>query len=144
MADIDSLSVLICTCNRAALLEETLDALRAASAPERCRIEIIVVDNNSTDETAAVVRRAASASSRPILYAVEARQGKSHALNRGLRLARGDIVALTDDDVLPAEDWLVRIVAQFRATDIVFAFGKVLPRWGALPPPELLVARAHS
>ena len=31
-------------------------------------------------------------------------------LNRGLSEARGDIVALTDDDVVPARDWLPLIV----------------------------------
>jgi glucosyl-dolichyl phosphate glucuronosyltransferase len=144
MPRIDSLTVLICTCNRAALLEQTLGALAAARTPRDCAVDIVVVDNNSTDHTEAIVRRAAISSPWPIRYASEARQGKSFALNHGLTIARGDVLALTDDDVLPAEDWLVRIVDQFRAGDYVFVFGKVLPRWGAPPPPELLIARAHG
>lgn len=144
MRTIDSLSVLICTYNRSRLLEETLAALRSARTPQNCTVEVIVVDNNSSDETVEVVRRASAGSPWPIRYAMERRQGKSYALNRGLSIARGDVLALTDDDVLPAQDWLVRIVEQFRADDLVFVFGKVLPHWEVPPPPEILTTRARD
>jgi glycosyltransferase involved in cell wall biosynthesis len=144
MGEIASLSVLICTYNRARLLEETLAALAAAAQPEGCTVEIVIVDNNSSDDTAAVVRRAAGRSRWPIQYALETAQGKSYALNRGLSVAHGEVLALTDDDVLPAEDWLVRIVEQFRAAGVVFVFGKVLPRWEVPPPPELLTTPARD
>jgi glucosyl-dolichyl phosphate glucuronosyltransferase len=144
MPAIDSLTVLICTFNRARLLDKTLSALAAARAPERCDIDIVVVDNNSSDETAAVVQRAALRGPWAVHYAMERRQGKSYALNRGLAMARGDVVTLTDDDVLPADDWLVRIAERFRTRDIVFVFGKVLPRWEVPPPPEMLSTRARD
>lgn len=139
-----SLSVIICTYNRAELLRETLAALRACAAPADCDVEIVVIDNNSTDHTAAVVRQAAEQSGLPIRYDIESRQGKSYALNRALLVTRSDVLALTDDDVLPATDWLVRIVEAFRREPLVFVFGKVLPRWAALPPPELLPRRARD
>jgi glycosyltransferase involved in cell wall biosynthesis len=139
-----SVSVLICTYNRAALLAETLAALNVAQAPDDCVVEIVVVDNNSSDDTRAVVEQAASQSRWPIRYALESQQGKSYALNRGLALASGDILALTDDDVIPDEQWLVRIVGQFRTRDVVFVFGKVLPRWEIAPPPEMLTTSARD
>src|SRR5207248_4804486 len=105
---------------------------------------ILVVDNNSTDNTPAVVSESAGRGPMPIAYVRETSQGKSFALNRGLAHARGDVIALTDDDVLPARDWLVRIVDAFRQHDVSFVFGKVLPFWGALPPPELLTERAQA
>jgi glycosyltransferase involved in cell wall biosynthesis len=145
MRDIDSISVLICTYNRAELLEQTLEALARAHTPARCAVEIVVVDNNSTDETAAVVRRAAMAAPWPVQYVREQQQGKSFALNTGLSVAQGDVIALTDDDVIPSADWLVRILSNFRAADgVVFVFGKVLPRWAVSPPPELLTVRARD
>src|SRR5690606_6778205 len=104
----------------------------------------VVVDNNSTDATLDVVRRAAAAGPRPVRYTREAAQGKSFALNHGLALARGDVLALTDDDVRPADDWLVRIVDAFRSREIQFVFGKVLPRWEVPPPPELLTIAARD
>jgi cellulose synthase/poly-beta-1,6-N-acetylglucosamine synthase-like glycosyltransferase len=144
MPIVDALSVLICTYNRAPLLRQTLAAVSSAHAPEDCAVEIVVIDNNSSDETATVVERAAQASRWPVRYASERRQGKSYALNHGLGLARGDVIALTDDDVLPADDWLERIVDDFRAEDVVFVCGKVVPRWEIAPPPELLTGRAHA
>jgi glycosyltransferase involved in cell wall biosynthesis len=136
-------TVLICTYNRAKLLAETLAAMQRLKLPSDCAVEIVVVDNNSTDETKEIAE-GASQGPIPILYLREPRQGKSFALNTGLSHARGDLLALTDDDVLPAEDWLYRIVGDFRERDVTFVFGKVLPRWAQLPPPELLVPAAQS
>jgi glycosyltransferase involved in cell wall biosynthesis len=142
--NVASVSVLICTFNRARLLRETLAALQALPAPSDYCAEILIVDNNSTDNTAAVVAEAARGARIPIGYLREARQGKSFALNTGLAHARGDILALTDDDVLPGAEWLNRIVASFRTRDVTFVFGKVLPLWGHLPPPELLTPPAQD
>jgi glucosyl-dolichyl phosphate glucuronosyltransferase len=139
-----SATVLVCTYNRATLLRETLAAFTALTPPEHCDVEIIVVDNNSTDTTARVVADAASRSPYRIVSLHEQRQGKSFALNRGLEAAQGDIIALTDDDVWPERDWLHRIVERFRERAVTFVFGKVLPRWGALPPPELLTPPAQD
>lgn len=139
-----SLSVLICTYNRARLLEQTLHALQRSTPPDHCAVEIIVVDNNSSDDTRDVISRATAAGPFPLRYLIERQQGKGFALNSGLAIAQGDIVALTDDDVLPARDWLIRLLANFRSSDVVFVFGKVLPRWEVPPPPELLTVRARD
>jgi len=141
---VKTVSVLICTYNRARLLREALIALQAQHEPPDCEVEIIIVDNNSTDNTAAVVAEAAAAGPYRIVSLKETAQGKSFALNTGLARATGDVLALTDDDVLPATDWLARIVEQFRTRDVVFVFGKVLPRWGRTPPPELLMPEAQG
>ena len=141
---VDRATVLICTYNRAARLRETLAAVQAMTPSSDCRVDIVVVDNNSSDDTPRVVERAARQSSFPVTYLREERQGKSFALNLGLAHAAGDVVALTDDDVVPAPDWLNRIVSAFRELDVTFVCGKVLPRWEGLPPPELLTPRAQG
>ena len=141
---IDRASVLICTFNRARQLRETLSALQSMVPPADCAVEILVVDNNSTDNTTAVIGESATNGAYPVVSLRETRQGKSFALNRGLAHAQGDIIALTDDDVLPAPDWLHRIVEAFRPREVSFVFGKVLPLWGAVPPPELLTSPAQA
>ncbi|HXH07329.1 MAG TPA: glycosyltransferase [Vicinamibacterales bacterium] len=139
-----AISVVICTYNRARLLEQTLTALSAARLPApSARVDVIVVDNNSTDDTRAVVRGAAARAPFPIRYDFEPRQGKSFALNRALALAGGDVVALTDDDVVPAPDWIARLAEDFLG-GWTFVFGKVLPIWEVPPPPELLTLRARD
>jgi glycosyltransferase involved in cell wall biosynthesis len=144
MSTVDSLSVLVCTYNRSRLLEGTLEALAAARPPVACAVDIVVVDNNSDDDTAEVVRRAQARGPWPVRYVFERAQGKSFALNTGLRSAAGEVLALTDDDVIPSCDWLVKIAEAFRTGELVFAFGKVLPRWAVAPPPELVTPRARD
>ena len=141
---VSSVSVIVCTYNRAHQLRETLRAMCELERPADCDVEIVVVDNNSTDNTPAVVAEAARRTAIGIVYLHERRQGKSFALNSALAHARGDVLALTDDDVLPARNWLTRIVEDFRRHDVTFVFGKVLPRWGVMPPPELLSRRAQD
>jgi glycosyltransferase involved in cell wall biosynthesis len=141
---VSSATILICTYNRADLLRETLAALQRMTLPDDCACEIILVDNNSTDSTPDVVADAARNGPLPIVYLKETRQGKSFALNTGLAQCTSDIVALTDDDVLPEAAWLARIVAVFRERPVTFVFGKVLPRWSCMPPPELLTPPAQA
>ena len=141
---ISSITILICTYNRAPLLRETLTAMQEMTEPDGCAVDIIVVDNNSTDNTAAVVTAASRHARFPIVLLQERRQGKSFALNTGLAFASGDVLALTDDDVLPSVDWLVRMADDFRNEDVTFVFGKVLPRWSTTPPPELLTGPAQA
>ncbi|RPJ77007.1 MAG: glycosyltransferase, partial [Acidobacteria bacterium] len=139
-----SISVLICTYNRAERLEETLAAFGSVRIPDGSRVEMVVVDNHSTDATAAVLARHARRLPFPMITAVETRQGKSFALNTGLALATGEIVALTDDDVVPDAAWLEGIARAFRRPGLTFAFGKVLPRWEQPPPPRLLTREAQA
>lgn len=100
------LSVIICTYNRADLLEIVLDSLsRQRLAPELW--EAIVVDNNSRDRTPHV---AADYSTRisNLRYVTESAQGLSHARNRGLAVARGEFVGYIDDDCKLPDGWLAR------------------------------------
>ena len=97
-------SVVIATYNRAADLRSTLASL-AGLHPDGAW-EVIVVDNNSTDDTRRAVEEAARAFPVECRYLVERQQGRSPALNAGIRAARGEIVVTTDDDVRVPADWL--------------------------------------
>ncbi len=90
-------SIVIATYNRAADLRQTLRNL-AALTPDG-PWEVIVVNNNSSDETRAVVDEASRSFPVELRYLFERQQGRSPALNAGIRAARGDIIATTDDDV---------------------------------------------
>jgi len=99
-----SLSVVICTYNRAHLLRRALDSLRQQTLPFSA-FEVIVVDNNSSDDTAAVSAECAGELPN-LLYARETRQGLSHARNCGWRAAVGDYVGYMDDDCRAPRGWL--------------------------------------
>lgn len=128
-------SVVVCTYNRCASLAETLEAIGAQQVPEGCRWEFIVVDNNSRDETRATVE--AFAAARPKLnlrYCFEPKQGLSHARNHGIGAAQGEFIVFTDDDVLPAPDWLATLVQGMRERECDAAGGFIAPLWQAEPP----------
>src|SRR5881398_2186848 len=102
-------SVIIATRNRAGLLRDTLAALRRQQWP-RERFEILVADNASADNTTAVVEAAAAAADSPVVrYLYVTEPGKTHAVNTALATARGDLLAFTDDDVLPEPTWIARL-----------------------------------
>jgi glycosyltransferase involved in cell wall biosynthesis len=135
-----SLSVVLCTYNRADLLEPALEALLAQTGTGE--YEIIVVDNNSTDATASVVRAIAARAGGRLISAFEPQQGLSQARNRGIAHARAPIVAFTDDDVRVAPDWVQRFVRAFDTNPAVdYIGGRVLPRW--LQPPPHWLTTAH-
>lgn len=125
-------SVVIATHNRAQDLEKTLASL-AALQPDG-PWEVIVVDNNSTDDTRRVVDSAAAVFPVPVKYVFESRQGRSPALNAGIRIARGEIVATTDDDVRVPAGWLNAASAALERLQCEYVGGRVLPIWGAEPP----------
>ncbi|HVL68579.1 MAG TPA: glycosyltransferase [Vicinamibacterales bacterium] len=125
-------SVVIATYNRAADLRETLRSL-AGLTPDG-PWEVIVVDNNSTDATRAVVEEAAAAFPAPLRYVFEAKQGRSPALNAGIRASAGEIVATTDDDVRVPGDWLNAAARGLDALGCDYVGGRVLPIWGAPRP----------
>jgi len=133
------LSVVLATWNRAHLLVDTLGALAAQEVPRGLPWELVVVDNNSTDATAQVVDEFAAAAAMPVRRVFEPEQGLSSARNRGVREARGVIVAFCDDDVLPASDWVAAIPAAMDRWNADGVGGRILPRFeGPAPPPAWL------
>jgi glycosyltransferase involved in cell wall biosynthesis len=123
------ISVVIPTFNRSALLRQALQSLLGQDAAG-CRVEIIVVDNNSTDDTRDVVASLAGSDGTRMVYLKEDRQGNSFAKNTGIERANAPIVAFTDDDVRVANDWIRTIMDTFDANPgTTFIGGKVLPAW---------------
>jgi len=100
------LTVLFATFNGASTLPRMLDALENLEAPPG-GLKIVAVDNASTDASAALIK--AREARLPITLVSESRRGKNAALNTGLGSVEGELVVLTDDDVIPRPDWLVSI-----------------------------------
>lgn len=102
-------TIAVGTYNRARWLREALKFLTHQEYPLD-RHEVIVVDNNSTDDTPSVVKEFAS-SPNPPKYFFEPKPGSSHARNRIIAEARGEIIAFVDDDVMGRTDWLRLLIA---------------------------------
>jgi glycosyltransferase involved in cell wall biosynthesis len=126
------LTVLLATRNREHILRNVLESFCDLQAPSS-GWKLIVVDNGSTDKTAQVI--ASFADRLPLHSVLEKRLGKNCALNTGLEFAEGDLIVLTDDDVFPRADWLVRLrEASDRVPEYSIFGGVVLPRWEVPPP----------
>ena len=104
-----SISVVICTHNRATDLQRTLETLGLCDMPSGWKVEVIVVDNASTDQTARMVQTA-TLKNATLRYLYEPKKGLSNARNAGLASARSEFILFTDDDVLVAEDWIEQMV----------------------------------
>lgn len=128
-------SVVIATYNRADELRDTLASL--AGIRTTAAWETIVVDNNSTDATRSVVTEAARTFPVSLRYVFEKEQGRSPALNAGVRLASGSVIVTTDDDVRVEPDWLDRCGEALARLNCEYVGGRVLPIWGA-PRPDWL------
>ncbi len=106
-------SVLVPAHNESKVIEATVRALCAFDYPED-RFEVIVVNDRSSDDTGVILDRLRLEFSvlKPLHVPMEETgRGKSSALNRGLRVARGDLIAVYDADNTPERSALVRLVA---------------------------------
>ena len=123
-------SVVIATRNRSVLLDGRCGRLRSVA---RRQMDIIVAEDRFEIGERAVVERSA-AEGLPVRYVFVAEPGKSHAVNVALRMTRGDLIALTDDDVQPEPEWLAGLVRAVEETDADYVAGRILPIWEIAPP----------
>lgn len=138
------ISVVVCTYNRCQSLANTLQSLAASELPDAVDWEVLVVDNNSNDRTREVIEDFCRKYVPHFRYLFERQQGKSHALNTGIREAQGDIVAFTDDDVTVEPTWLADLTKALRSSEWVGAGGRILPERGFSPPRWLAINGRYS
>lgn len=106
------ISIVVCTRDRPDVLEECLRALLMVQYEP---VEILVVDNApTTDVTRKLVTDLAQQDPR-VRYTCELSPGLSRARNHGLTVAKFDLVAFTDDDVIVDPLWPAAFAAGFEA-----------------------------
>ena len=120
-----SLSIAICTKDRAQRLTRLLHSLQPVLAASRFRsTEVLVIDNASVD----AATREAVGRFEGVRYVFEARAGLDFARNAALRHARGELLAFLDDDVVVDRDWLQGLFAAWQGCPDAGGFtGLVLP-----------------
>ena len=128
------ISVILCTYNRCQSLTKALGSVALSTLPESIDWEVLVVDNNSRDQTLDVVEDFCRRYPGRFRYLFEPRQGKSYALNTGIREARGDVLAFMDDDVIVDPTWLQNLTASLCTGEWAGAGGRILPQWPCAPP----------
>ena len=118
-----SVSIAICTRNRANQLRACLDAISriASSVPW----ELVVVDNGSSDDTRAVLERFARTAPFPVTVVHEPVAGLGRARNAGWSAATGEFIAFTDDDCYVEPDHPDRVRDLFLQPEVGFGGGRI-------------------
>ncbi|MEV4555453.1 glycosyltransferase [Kitasatospora sp. NPDC049285] len=122
-ADLPTVSVIVPTHNRPAVLRRCLESLLRSDYPY---YEVLVVDNAPADDGAR--RLVQEHYPDRVRYLREPITGSARARNRGLAAARGEICAFADDDVLVDAAWVGAVADAFAADrEVGCVTGLVLP-----------------
>lgn len=118
MTGIPRISVIVPSFNQGRFIEKTL---RSVLDQGYADLELMVLDGGSTDETVDVLKRY---DGRLAYWISEKDKGQSHAFNKGLARATGDIVGWINSDDVYLNRSLFRAAGYFAAhpkTDVVFS-----------------------
>lgn len=128
-----SVTVAICTHDRADLLARTLDSLGGLRVPDGLDWQVLVVANACSDETPEVL--ADHEDRLPLRWVREEKPGHSHARNRAVEEAEDDHIVWTDDDVRVDPGWLQAYATAFdRWPGAAFYGGPIEPVFEGTPP----------
>lgn len=129
-----NVSVILCTYNRYHSLAKALESVAVSQLADSVSWEVLVVDNNSNDGTRNVAEEFCRRYPERFRYMFEPQQGKSYALNTGIREARGQILAFMDDDVVVDANWLRNLTSVFQDGQWAGVGGRILPEHTFTPP----------
>lgn len=127
------ISIIVCTYNGEKTLLGCLDSLESLDYPKN-KLEILIVDNSSTDSTKEIAREFIKKLRFKSRYFFESSLGLSSARNKGVKEARGDIIAFIDDDAVANENWLKEMIENFEDAEVWAVGGRVIPKYEIIPP----------
>ncbi len=105
-------SVVVATYNRPVSLERCLRSLAQLDYPREA-LEVVVVDDGGDTPLDSIVE---SVSDRlDVELVTQPQSGPATARNTGVAKSSGTYVAFTDDDCIPAPDWLAKLAARLTA-----------------------------
>lgn len=128
------ISIITITYNSAKTLQRALASILSQTYKD---IEHIIVDGASDDGTVEIIKAYAEAHQN-VRWVSEKDDGIYNALNKGIRMATGDVIGfLHSDDVLNSADSIEQIATAFESSqaDVVYGDlqyckgGKVVRRW---------------
>ena len=114
-------SIITVTFNSARYLPQCIESILHQDYPH---IEYIVVDGASTDDTLSIIEQYSPGIDK---WVSEKDSGMYDAINKGLRLATGDVVGiLNSDDILASPSVISKIVGCFRENGVDSLYGDLV------------------
>lgn len=108
MADLQFVSIIVPTYNRASIIEKCVQSLLSLDYPKN-RYEIIVVNDGSTDNTLEMLEGYRDKGLKVISH--QRNRGPAAARNTGVKHAEGEIVVFIDDDMEAGTNLVGELVA---------------------------------
>lgn len=117
------ITVAALTRKRPEMVKNLLDSWQLMQLPENCTVSCLIVENDETPITQSLVNsRDPLQADLPLHFALEPEPGIPFGRNRAAKVALehgSDVLIFVDDDEIVVEDWLVKLVAGFRASEAV-------------------------
>lgn len=133
MNNYNFVSILICTKDRSVMLKGTLSSMKNLIIPKHMNYEAVIVDNGSKDDTKKVI--SGFKKFLPLSYVLEKKTGHAIALNTGIKKCRGDLILMTDDDIIFDKNWLLSYLnAANQYPKAGYFFSKIVPIFEIDPP----------
>ena len=125
-----TLSIIICSYNRASYISDALSSLYTQTAGLNS-FETIIVDNNSTDNTAEVFSQWSTLHTEgSFTYLTESKQGASFARNTGAAFAKGAWLCFMDDDAVATPNYVENILNHIKTKPDAVGFGgRIIPKY---------------
>lgn len=115
--DVPAVSVLIAAYNEESVIEEKISSLLKCDYPNE-KLEILVGSDASSDRTNTILKKLADANPSLYLSLFEERVGKPGIINRLAKKAGGEILVITDANVMLEHNTLFELVRYFRSEQI--------------------------
>lgn len=133
------ISICICTFKRPDMLRALLNKIFSQDFEKPSKFLQIVVTDNDPDHSARDILLSFPDTKYITLVSLHIKAPNiSAARNTCIHAADGELIALIDDDEIPVNDWLTRLLGTMTNTGAGVVFGPVIPRYSLKTPDWIL------